>query len=381
LSNDLATITNITLELATEDYEKAFVFVEKLKTLILHNAYQFKDSVMDFMVEKATHLTDLRLYAANLVSSEKWTELFRARGFNLKTLKLRWLDAAFEDKQVADLVKFCPNLTRLKLEHIWRIGPDSFKSLAKLKHLEHLSLQYHASISADVLVKLIQTLGPKLQTLSLRDFTNLNDDVLNAIHTKCTNLTKLRIINTDQVTDHGMCSLFTKWKNFPLQKVDLSCTRDLDNQKPDGPEDEAIGLGSDGFQALMAHSGSNIQHLDISSCRHISLTALLEVFTSETADYPCLQTLNMNFVRDVDEVVLTGVFRAAKDSLKRVEMFGCFSVKEGVIVPAGVVVIGAPRLEIEEGGMEVYGMAASERGGQEEMVRRMEVKLDAMVVD
>lgn len=36
-------------------------------------------------------------------------------------------------------------------------------------------------------------------------------------------------------------------------------------------------------------------------------------------------------------------------------MFGCFGITTDVIVPRGVVAVGAPRIGIEEEGMEIWG--------------------------
>lgn len=341
---------------------------------------------MDCMIDRATFLNDLRLYGANLVSNEKWSQFFRARGFTLQTLKLRWLDAAFEDQQVADMVKFCPNLVRLKLEYIWRIGPDAIKSISKLKKLEHLSLECSKPASEsthpipiEVLVSLIKSVGRNLRTLSLRNFNHLDDKVLAAIHSSCRCLQKLRISPSEDATDEGYTKLFTNWPNPPLHKVDLSANRDIDNQNPDGPEDEPYGLAANSFKALMVHSGVKLQHLDISSCRHITLSALLDVFVKKSACYPLLERVDLNFVKDVDEVVLAGVFRSAAASLRRVELFGCFNVKDGVIVPSGVVVIGAPFLE--DDGMEVYGAGAEKNDALiRQFMRNMDDELDELML-
>jgi DNA repair protein RAD7 len=337
---------------------------------------------MDYVIEKATHLVDVRLYAANLISSEKWSEFFRSKGFNLQTVKLRWMDASFEDQQVTDLVRFCPNLTRLKLEHTWRIGIPSVKAISKLKNLEHLSLQFHEPIPNKDLVALIKSIGPNLRTLSLRDFPDLDDTILKAIHSYCRNLTKLRINSTAEVTDAGFAALFTNWANPSLHVVDLSATRDVDNQNPDGPEDEPIGLAAEGFTALMAHSGPKLRNLNISSCRHIPLQTLLDVFIDPDASFPRLETIDMSFVINIDAVALAGLFRAARVSLKRIELFGCFNVKADAEVPQGVVVVGAPTLELEEGHVELYGGTNMGWDGEEldKKRRNIEKELQAMIV-
>jgi DNA repair protein RAD7 len=303
------------------------------------------------MIDKALHLQHLTLHAANLVSSSKWSSLFHARGFNLKTLKLSWMDAAFEDQQIADMVKFCPNLTRVKLQYVWRLGEESLEHLAQLERLEHLSLQLMTPPSNESVMELIRLVGPKLKTLSLRSFQNTDDEVLKCIHDTCVKLEKLRISELDTATDAGFAALFTGWKNPPLSFIDVNAVRDVDNQNPDRLESGAVGIAGEAFEAMMAHSGSTLRKLNIASCRHIPLATLLDVFGRDRR-YAKLEDVDLSFVSEVDDVVLLGLFRSASSSLKKVALFGCFAAKD-VTVPKDVVVVGAPR--VQQDGIELFG--------------------------
>jgi DNA repair protein RAD7 len=122
--------------------------------------------------------------------------------------------------------------------------------------------------------------------------------------------------------------------------VDISSTRDLDNTNPEGPEDYPIGLASTGFLALMAHSGPRLEVLDVASCRHISHEAFAEIFDG-VKQYPFLREINMSFCPVVDTQVVAGIFRSCP-RVKKVVTFGCFEVQD-VIVPRGIVLIGAPK--------------------------------------
>jgi DNA repair protein RAD7 len=339
--------------LKTEDYCRIFAEVPRLKKLTVHNAYQFKDEAVDYMIEKAPYLEHLTMYGANLISSEKWSTLFQARGFNLKTLRLAWLDASFNDEQVVDMVKYCPNLKKLKLEYCWQLGPDSIESLADLEKLEHLSLLYPITVPNDNMVGLIDAVGPNLRTLSLRSFKDIDDGVLLRLHECCRSLQKLRLTDNDTVSDTGWAALFHEWENKPLQFIDVSSSRDIDNQNPDGQSDNPIGLGSQGFAAMMEHSGESLQTLNMPSCRHVPLETLLEVFGAEKS-YPKLSSVDMSFVHNVEDVVLAGLFKSVPPGvLKRIALFGCFGISSDVTVPSGVVVVGPPRIEQE--GMEMFG--------------------------
>ena len=308
-------------DLEEEDYKQLFAVVPRIQTVILHNACQFKDSVMAYVIEKAQNLKHLHLYAANLVSNEMWSKFIRERGPQLETLKLEWLDATFEDEHVAELTQYTgKTLRRLKLKLCRRLSTTTIEHLCKMQALEHLSLSLSPALEvpAQELVKMITALGPKLQTLSLERFIDADDTVLEAIRASCRQLRKLRFSHNDVCTDEGYASLFRDWaedsskaagdtndsatksdstdakphKNTgkndnskdlmlsPLRHADFSSTRDVNNAAPLGPDDpaEAIGLASAGLRALMHHAGSTLTRLVLASCRHISHEALAEVF-------------------------------------------------------------------------------------------------------
>jgi DNA repair protein RAD7 len=332
--------------LETEDYDQIFAVCSNIKKLALRNCCQFKDSNVDYLIEKAKSLVEIQLLGANLVANDKWIELFIARGPDLKSLKLEWLDAAFDDQAVEALATFCPNLERLKLERCKRIGVDSIDAITQLKHLEHLTLRYYDPVPQEKLITLITSVGSELRTLCLEHFLDTSsstaDDVLTTIHDTCRHLSKFRFSENNECTDAGYVSLFTAWSNPPLRYIDVNSLRDLDNSNPDGPEDDPIGLASAGFSALMAHSGARLEFLDVSSCRHISHAAFSAAFDG-TQQYPHLRELNLSFCPVVDTTVVAGIFRSCPAN-RKVVTFGCFQVAD-VLVPKGIVLIGAPRAQ------------------------------------
>ncbi|KAL5116010.1 UV-damaged DNA-binding protein rad7 [Pleosporales sp. CAS-2024a] len=332
--------------LETEDYDQIFAVCPNVKKLSLRNCCQFKDSNIDYMMEKAKHLEEIQLLGANLVSNDKWIELFIARGKDLKSLKVEWLDAAFDDQAVEALSTFCPNLERLKIERCKRLGEDSIDAIARMEHLQHLSLRFYTEIPHEKLINLIKSVGENLRTLCLEHFLDASsdptDDILDTIHNTCSKLQKLRFTENNECSDAGYVNLFRNWNNVPLQYADINSTRDMDNTNPDGPEDEPVGLASNGFRELMAHSGTRLEFLDISSCRHISHEAFAEVFDGRK-QYPYMREVNVSFCPVVDTEVIAGIFRSCPQ-LKKVVTFGCFQVAD-VVVPKGIVLIGAPKAQ------------------------------------
>jgi DNA repair protein RAD7 len=359
------------VDLETEDYDQIFAIVPHLKKLSLRNCCQFKDSNVDYMIEKAKDLADLQLLGANLVSNDKWIDFFIARGQDLKSLKLEWLDAAFDDQAVEALTTFCPNLERLKLERCKQIGPDSIDAIARLEKLQHLTLCYQKDIPRDRVVNLIANVGSKLRTLGLERFIDAEnengptDDLLDVIRNTCIHLEKLRFSENNECSDAGYVNLFTEWSNPPLRYMDVNSTRDIDNSNPNGPEDP-VGLSSAGFHALMQHSGSKLEYLDISSCRHISHETFAHIFSAEQT-WPCLREINLSFCPVVDTQVVAGIFRSCPQ-IKKVVTFGCFEVQE-VVVPRDIVLIGAPRAQdaIEQFGQVVMDFQKEFNGVEKSM--------------
>lgn len=345
-------------KLETEDYHTIFAVSPHVEKVVLRNTCQFKDETMEYMIEKGTKITYLQLYAANLVSDAMWHKLFQQRGQKLETLKLQWLDASFEDEAVEEMSTNCPNLQRLKLKLCRRIGAPAIDSISRLTKLEHLSLRISQDVPCERLVNLIGNVGRNLRTLSLEQFPDANDTLLEAIHAECRNLTKFRLTENDYCTDAGFAELFADWANLPLLFADFSSTRDIDNNNPDGPE-QAIGLADQGLAALMQHSGTKLRHLDIASCRHISHAAFTSVFDGRK-QYPALESINLSFCGNVDTVVVAGILKSCP-ALKKVIAFGCFNI-EDVVVPRGVVLIGVPKARdfmIEQVGMEWVGLDAA----------------------
>lgn len=325
--------------------------VPKVQNLNLRNAGQFKDGIIDYIIERDVPIRSLQLEAANLVTNGKWAEFFEKCGHRLETLKLSWLDYCMDDDTFMGLVRHCPNIKRLKMKKCFRLGDVALGAMTDLRQLEHLSLRFPTATTPGVLINLISFIGPGLRTLSLEGFSDADDDALSMIHSSCTQLSKLRFTENDSCTDVGFASLFTNWSNPALAFIDFSSNRSVDYAVPDGPEDP-VGLASGGFEALMEHSGSRLERLDISSCRHITYESFSKVFDGKE-QYPVLKDINISFLTKIDTSIVAGMFRSCPELIK-VTAFGCFNVIEAA-VPKGVALIGVPNAQdsiVQEGDLD-----------------------------
>jgi DNA repair protein RAD7 len=325
-------------KLETEDFQRIFGTMPHLEKVNLQWCGQFKDGPFLYMADKCTKLRELDLDANNLVSDGAWMEFFDKRGAQLESLKLAHLNDSMRDPTVERLVQRCGNLKTLELRTCTLMTEESIYRLATLTSLEHLTIAVAQEASAESLVHLITSLGPKLITLGLEQYQEVDDTVLEAIKENCPRLSKLRLTGSSLCHDRVFASLFDNNCPFPpLTYADLHTNRDLDAMNPGGNEEDPVGFCSGGLIALLNHSGSHLEFLNLKSNRHISLTSLLECFDG-VKQYPELTEINMSFVSHLDDVVAAGIFKSCP-KLAKFQMFGCFNARS-TIVPKGVAVLG-----------------------------------------
>lgn len=326
-------------KLSTDDLMRIFQMVPAVKNLKIRNAIHFKDEVMEYLLSRdKVELEGLYLHGANLLSAEMWKRYLTTKGKSLQRFQVYYTDKHFNDECMTALRTGAPGLKRLKVYNNQQVSGDGIRELVHLKKLQHLSIHLHEHVHSDVYVEVLRSIGAGLRTLSLRWMPKLDNTVLDAIHSNCHSLSKLRITDSEVMTDAGFARLFTNWRNPGLTFIDLQKCRHVDSQKPrENPDD--IGLCSEGFKALMAHSGKSLQKLNLHACRHISKQAFDEVFSLEKT-YPELKSLEISFCEDVNDYVVGSVFRSCPN-LRELNVFGCMRVKNAR-VPRGKILVGVP---------------------------------------
>jgi DNA repair protein RAD7 len=341
-------------KLSSDDYVRIFQIIPKVKNIRIRNAVQFKNKVMDHLLATVVKLESLSLHGANLIDDERWDQYMQEKGSHLKALKVYHTDGHFGDEQIELLAKTCPQLERLKICHNQKVTDVGLSHVANLSNLRYLSLEIYQNTSSKPYVEILDSIGPGLRTVSFATVHYIDDSVLKAIHDNCQNISKLRITDNEVLTDQGFADLFTNWYNPPLTYIDFHKCRHINAAVPRENPD-AIGLGSLGFEALMAHSGSTLRHLNVNSCRHISLESFEKVF-AEDKKYPELKEMNLSFCQQVTDFVVGSIFRSCPN-LKTLKVFGNFGVRE-VKVPKGRILIGVPNAL----GMQIEGVHDEEEG-------------------
>jgi DNA repair protein RAD7 len=334
--NDTVTVYDGS-HLSSDDYIIIFQYCPTVKCLRLRDAVQFKNKVMDHLLATKITLEKLSLHGANLIDDERWDRFLKEKGENLKTFQLHYTDGHFGDEQLELMPKTCPNLTRLKIVHNQKVTDKGLEHIAKVSSLIHLTINIYGKTNSPPYVEIINSVGPGLRTLCI-DKANIDDSVLEAIHENCQNIQKLRLSDNEFMTDKGFANLFTNWYNPPLTYINLHKCRHIDSNEPRENPD-GIGFSSVGFEALMAHSGKTLRHVDINSCRHISLESFERVFAADKK-YLDLEFMNISFCQAVNDFVVGSIFRACPN-IKSLVVFGNFGVRD-VRVPKGKILIGVP---------------------------------------
>lgn len=326
-------------KLTVDDLISVFQTVPNLKSIKFKYAVQFKDEVMEYLLSRdLIDLEGFHIHGANLLSNNMFKKFLVAKGKSLKRLQVYYTDKHFDDECLAILNDTAPSLKRLKISNNQAVSGLGIRELAKLKQLQHLSTHLHKTVHSDIWVQVLSSIGAGLKTLSMRMTPELDNTVLDAIHNNCRSLMKLRITDSEEMTDAGFTRLFTDWQNSGLVFVDLQKCRYVDPKKPRENPDN-VGLCSEGFKALMAHSGHSLRHLNIHACRHISREAFEEVFAPGKT-YPQLKKFEVSFCEEITDFIVGSIFRSCPN-MRELNVFGCMQLKD-VRVPRGTILVGMP---------------------------------------
>lgn len=326
-------------KLKTQDLISVFQKLPDLKKLKVKYAVQFKDEVMEYLLSRnQIEMEAFHIHGANLLSNSMFKKFLTAHGKTLRVLQVYYTDKHFNDECLALLKETTPSLKRFKVSNNQAVSGHGIRELANLRSLEHLSTHLHQTVHSDIWIDVLESIGAGLKTLSLRMTPALDNSVLDVIHKNCRSLSKLRITDSEEMTDAGFARLFTDWSNPGLAFLDLQKCRYIDSQKPRENPDN-VGLCSEGFKALMAHSGHRLRYLNVHACRHISREAFEEAFAPDKT-YPELREFEVSFCEEITDFIVGSIFRSCPN-IKELNVFGCMRLKD-VRVPKGKILVGMP---------------------------------------
>ncbi|KAI0823776.1 RNI-like protein [Trametes gibbosa] len=296
-----------------------------LRNLRLDFCGHMNDTVMSAWTASLPNLKKVELLGPFLVRAPGWQTFFRAHpdleGF-LITQSPR-----FDIECMRVLVESCPNLRELRLKEVGQLS-DGF--LAEIKplagKLTYLDLSYPGrpdALSESALIDVLTHVGSSLEHLDLSSHTGVTDGVLfRGIKPNMPSLTSLMLANCTELTDAGIAEFFEAWqgRSKRLSVADLS---------------RNAGLGDAALTALLAHSGDELEELNINGWKDVTEDALKGI--SHKA--PKLRKLDVGFCRTVDNFFVKDLL-ARCDNIKEIKVWGCQRVTEDCPRKRGVSIQG-----------------------------------------
>lgn len=272
-----------------------------LTELKLHMVGQIDDTVLDFYGKHLQNLTSLALRGCFLITVKAWSKLCEVIGPRLELLEISDT-SRFNEDTAQQLVQHCPNLKSLTLRKITHLNDAAIAHFADLKHLTKLDISHAGGqISDATIISLITNIGSTLEVLDISALRELTDAVLvDGVGKYCSKLNSLSVNDLDLLTDDGVAQFFNNWTvNSPL--IFFAIERCPLVHK------EALG-------AILKHSGSTLRFLNLNSMDELTHEGILQI--TAPGALPLCETLDISWIRAVDDVVLNRLFENARGLTK-----------------------------------------------------------------
>lgn len=185
------------------------------------------------------------------------------------------------------------------------IAGSSFSSI--LTYLD-ISCPGGESCSDAALVNLLSEIGGSLRHLDVSKHDLLTDEfVLGGLKEFAHHLESLIISHLPEVTSKALASLFSEWENPPLVALDASRN----------PE-----LQTDALEAIMNHSGSRLESLNINGWKDVDEAGLRKIGRKGKE----MKQLDVGFCRNVDDFIIKAWLEG--EDVKGLKKGGCKELVE-----------------------------------------------------
>ena len=289
-----------------------------LRSLRLDFCGQMDDNTMKVFSSSLPHLERIELLGPFLVRSPAWQDFFKSHpnltGFLITQSPRFDLDAT------KALVEHCPNLQELRLKEVGKMSDEIVEELENFgakQGLWRLDLSDPSnSCSEEALSKLVNAVSQSLTHLDLSGHDLLAEEFFTTALLNLDTLEHLALARISELTDEVVSEFFNSWPNAPLHTIDLS-------RNP--------SLSSASLEAIVKHSGSNLQELNINGWKDVSEEALRLVASGA----PVLRKADVGWCRSFDDFVLkawldgeetvegTGVLEGGCQKLSELKVWGC----------------------------------------------------------
>ncbi|TRM58743.1 hypothetical protein BD626DRAFT_550543 [Schizophyllum amplum] len=300
----------------------------RLTTLRLDFCGQLDSAALDALSPSLKELRNIELLGPFLVRAESWQ-----RFFNNHTLEefLITQSPRFDLACLRALLNSSgTTLRRLRLRRIGQLDDTFVEELCNLSKapLHHLDLSLPSkSCSEDALCALIRAVGSDLRYLDLSSHDELSDAFLSdGLATHAHKISALTLMHLPLLTDAGVAAFFKAWPCTPLTTIDLSRNTDL---------------SSAALTALLKHSGSALEKLNINGWKGTAHEALMQIGAGAKE----LREVDVSWCREVDDFVVRAVLEGgenggALEHLEKVAVWGCGRVQGVFPRRTGVSVVG-----------------------------------------
>lgn len=298
----------------SDSLNKVVAFCPRLESLTLFMCGQFHNDNLQYYSSNLAHLTLLALNGPFLIGESAWLDYFAGGGSRLTRFELRNTHRFNSDSFISMLEGCGARLTSLKLSHLNGLTQASVYELlphyllaSKLTELELSYPNSHDLVTDDLLINILSVTGDTLVLLNVDGCVGLTDRFLtDGVAQFCPNLSHLSMDSLEQVSNEGFARAFGGFSKLNsglmsanLRKCDL--------------------LGDEAVYALLQHSSNTLVELNVNSLRRVTKELLATVLQGdktsqkktatdspeyEPLEFPLLTTLDIGFVRAVDNVVL-----------------------------------------------------------------------------
>lgn len=193
--------------------------VKKLQDVCLATISNYIDDVESFGYIGTDNMNKIaRILSRNRRINAKTTKLF----LDPAVKKLELWDCSELPSETYELIPaYCPNLETLTLSMCGQIeGGNLILMAEKLEKLEHLYLDGPFLVRADDWLTVLDLLGPRLKSLTIKNTHRVDDTVLAHMVESCPNLERLSLIALSGVAESTPIHLLTQLSN--LKSLELN---------------------------------------------------------------------------------------------------------------------------------------------------------------
>ncbi|KAJ3166568.1 hypothetical protein HDU87_002073 [Geranomyces variabilis] len=283
-----------------------------VRHLHLGNCGRLRESTLKAIGDNCSHLESLNLDGPFLPGDESFAAMFEAIGDKLLELTLRHA-AKLSQTGVDTLVRCCPNLTTLRLDHCFKLDDHCVRSLATLRLLQTLELGFmNRTIAEDAILYLMENGSANIRSLTLDRHPNVTDRVLMQIATSCPHLSEISIVECESITSEGLLDFIRALQPTVILNI-ISLAR-------------IVHLNDDVIIALVNRFGRELIKLNLNGLDELSERSLRALATG----CPHVRDLDVSWIRNVDDFMLVELLANAPE-LASIRVYGCNKLTENLI--------------------------------------------------